>query len=878
MPVHKTPSGKYQWGNRGKKYSSKKKAQKQAAAAFANGWQGDAEKDFLGAGICFLTPDNKALFLKKSKNGEWGFPGGKRDAGESPVETAQREALEETGSLPYGELEQGTTNDEGADTYHTFIQHILFEYEPVLSDEHTDYVWALLEDAPSPLVKKAEATIEELTQLATDRGIYNEMKHFRDNEGRFASSGHHGKLPKSELKQPMAREVEKKVLFDPDAVFYHSENLNFENLDHINGGIYFANKEEKTKGVEVFGKQPMAEYQLKRDKLFELRRKKISDEEKDILQKVLDDLFSEEDIKKFKSECGGAWEPMESIFRGNFMEDCGVEWQNKLNEALFAKKYNSVSMHYKAEGKKGRCVVVRDIMQVKRKAAPKAKWQGAGDSAMAFDRASIRKVDEDGRMHVQLTNISKANICPYRGCEIPGADELGLDADKIYYLLRDPKELKAAAETFNNIPLLSEHVPVSADDHKPKLVVGATGSDAVFKSPFLQNSLVIWSQDAIDDIESGEKKELSCAYRYEPDMTPGKYEGQPYDGVMRNIRGNHVALVATGRAGPDVVVGDNLRVEKYPIMRKQLSRKATAVKGALIATFATDSMPNLDDVLAGVKKDNWHAKKPSIIAALKPGLSSASEVKKLASVLNKFDKFGMDEEPEEVEAKDADPVEGLMNFLRGKVEDADLEKVGKMVCDIMDKGEAKDADPDDEEGEDEEVEEKAEDAEEEVEEDSAEPAEEEKAEDAEEDAEEAEDKEEEEEKPEQAQDNPPPFEGKPEDPAPEPKGKTAMDSATLASIKAQIKADLVKQFQEVERAKDLVEPLVGRMAIAQDSAEGVYKEALKLLGVSTEGVHPSAFKTLVQMQKKSGNTAQRFASDSAIDDSFATKYGSVRKI
>lgn len=871
MPIHKVKGGGYQWGGHGKVYPSKEQAQKQAAAAFASGWHGDAEEEeFLGAGICLITPENKALFLKKADSGKWGFPGGKRDGNETPEETARRETLEEAGALPYGEIEQGVTNDEGAEKYHTFVQHIMFEFEPILSDEHSDYVWAVLGEAPEPLIDKAKAPIEELTSFATDRGIYNEMKHYRDNDGKFASSGHHGKLPKSELKQPMAREMEKKTMFDPDAVFYHSEDLNFENLEHIHGGIYFATDDEKTKGTEVFGKQPMAEYQLKRDKLFELRRKHISDEEKEILQKVLDDVFDEAAIKKFKEDCGGAWEPMESVFRGNIMEDCGVEWQNKINEAIFSKKFNSISMSFKAGDKKGRCVVVKDIMQVKRKSAPKAKWQGAGDTAMAFDKTSIRKTDEDGRLHVQLTNISKANICPYRGCEIPNADELGLDADKIYYLLRDPKELKAAAETFNNIPLLSEHVPVSADDHKPKLVVGATGSDAVFKSPFLQNSLVVWAQDAIDDIESGEKRELSCAYRYEPDMTPGKYEGQPYDGVMRNIRGNHVALVATGRAGPDVVVGDNLRVEKYPIMRKQLSQKATAVKGALIATFATDSMPNLDSVLAGVGQDNWHAKKPSIIAALKPGMSSASDVKKLSSMLNKFDKFGMDEDLEDKKAEDADPVEGLMNFLRGKVEDADLEKVGQMVCEIMDKGEATDADPEEEE-------EKAEDAEEEeVEEDSAEEVEEEKeeAEDAEE-VEEAEDKEED---VEQAQDNPPPFEGKPEDPAPESKGKTAMDSAMYASIKAQIKADLVKQFREVDKAKELVEPLVGRLAIAQDSAEGVYKETLKLLGVSTEGVHPSAFKTLVQMQKKSGNTAKQFASDSAIDDSFATKYGSVRKI
>ena len=55
-------------------------------------------------------------------------------------------------------------------------------------------------------------------------------------------------------------------------------------------------------------------------------------------------------------------------------------------------------------------------------------------------------------------------------------------------------------------------------------------------------------------------RELSCAYRYTPDFTPGKYEGTPYDFVMRAIRGNHVALVEEGRAGPDVVVADRQTV------------------------------------------------------------------------------------------------------------------------------------------------------------------------------------------------------------------------------------------------------------------------------------------------------------------------------
>jgi uncharacterized protein len=82
-------------------------------------------------------------------------------------------------------------------------------------------------------------------------------------------------------------------------------------------------------------------------------------------------------------------------------------------------------------------------------------------------------------------------------------------------------------------------------------VIGSTGTDAAFETPYLRNSLVVWARDAIEDIESEIKKELSSAYRYRADMTPGTYEGMPYDGVMRDIVGNHVALVDSGRAGPD---------------------------------------------------------------------------------------------------------------------------------------------------------------------------------------------------------------------------------------------------------------------------------------------------------------------------------------
>ncbi|HDT5074124.1 TPA: DUF2213 domain-containing protein [Enterobacter asburiae] len=219
----------------------------------------------------------------------------------------------------------------------------------------------------------------------------------------------------------------------------------------------------------------------------------------------------------------------------------------------------------------------------------------AGDSALAFDRATVRSFDKDGRLHIEVTPISKANICPYYGREIPNSKALGLQPDKVYYLLRDPKELAKAATTFNNIPLLNEHIPVTAADPQKMAVVGSTGTDAEFDGTYLKNSLVIWDADSIAGIETDEKKELSSAYRYVADMTPGVHEGQPYDGVMRDIVGNHVALVIEGRAGSDVVVGDSLSLEL-----KEMA-KAKQLAAALKPFLAQDA--DLEEVEKAVKKN-----------------------------------------------------------------------------------------------------------------------------------------------------------------------------------------------------------------------------------------------------------------------------------
>lgn len=179
------------------------------------------------------------------------------------------------------------------------------------------------------------------------------------------------------------------------------------------------------------------------------------------------------------------------------------------------------------------------------------------DSALAFDRASVRTYDADGKLHVELTPISKANVCVYYGREIPGCDELGLIPDKAYRLLRDPEELRKAADTFNNQPLLNTHIAVSVLDPPKEAIIGSTGESAEFDGTYLKNSLVIWDVNSIIGVENKQQREISSSYRYRLDMTPGEYEGEAYDGVMRDIVCNHVAIVPSGRAGPDVFVYDS---------------------------------------------------------------------------------------------------------------------------------------------------------------------------------------------------------------------------------------------------------------------------------------------------------------------------------
>lgn len=179
---------------------------------------------------------------------------------------------------------------------------------------------------------------------------------------------------------------------------------------------------------------------------------------------------------------------------------------------------------------------------------------------LVYDRnvfSSNRKIDENGFLRVNACNITRTQVAPYKGSEIPDWRGFGLDENKIYYVLRPEEELKKALPTFNNLPLTRKHIAVDVDNVPKEDIIGSMGDSAEFSDGFLKNSLIIYDQKYIDRVNNGKQKELSCGYRYTPIRQSGEFEGQHYDFIMTNIVGNHVALVKEGRAGHQVMVSDS---------------------------------------------------------------------------------------------------------------------------------------------------------------------------------------------------------------------------------------------------------------------------------------------------------------------------------
>lgn len=118
--------------------------------------------------------------------------------------------------------------------------------------------------------------------------------------------------------------------------------------------------------------------------------------------------------------------------------------------------------------------------------------------------------------------------------------------------LRLPEHVFAAdaLASFGMVPVTNDHPDVALDaTNTAKYQRGQVGSDVRREGDHVRASLLITDAALVSLVEEG-KSELSCGYDCDLEMSPGEWQGIKYDAVQRNIRGNHVAVVDRGRAGP----------------------------------------------------------------------------------------------------------------------------------------------------------------------------------------------------------------------------------------------------------------------------------------------------------------------------------------
>ena len=119
------------------------------------------EPDSKVVAFIVYTDDDKILWMKRTKDNTWGFPGGHVEDGESPIEGAIRESREETMHVP----------ETGINLIYSEGKVRLFgcndgEFKPELNDEHSDFVWATIEEAPEDLFPKIDGDEEKIAEAA----------------------------------------------------------------------------------------------------------------------------------------------------------------------------------------------------------------------------------------------------------------------------------------------------------------------------------------------------------------------------------------------------------------------------------------------------------------------------------------------------------------------------------------------------------------------------------------------------------------------------------------------------------------------------------------------------------------------------------------
>lgn len=207
----------------------------------------------------------------------------------------------------------------------------------------------------------------------------------------------------------------------------------------------------------------------------------------------------------------------------------------------------------------------------------------------------------------------------------PGETPIPAGADGIVRVTRSEEDFfnPEFLASFNLKPVVNGHpvnpsgrgyVNVSPQNFKQQ-VVGSIGNTRRGEGE-LSNSIVvdmlIMDELAIADVRAG-KRQVSCGYRAEYEWDPEV----PGQGEQCDFKlGNHVALVRSGRCGPDCAISDHNHLSNGGCKMQTFDDNSTG-RGKLKTWYA--------GLVAAVLAVTSEADKPKVQAALDAGIPTADE-------------------------------------------------------------------------------------------------------------------------------------------------------------------------------------------------------------------------------------------------------------
>ena len=156
--------------------------------------------------------------------------------------------------------------------------------------------------------------------------------------------------------------------------------------------------------------------------------------------------------------------------------------------------------------------------------------------------------------------------------------EIGLDREEIVKVKRPAEEVfsDAALASFEGKPVTNNHPPVLLDPENVGMyemghIQNVRQGRGEWEG-YVVGDLHIHDRQLIEDIRNG-KRQVSCGYECEyTDNGDGTY-------TQSNIRGNHVAVVESGRAGNKAAIMDsNIKKAEKAERKVTMTKKSTFLK------------------------------------------------------------------------------------------------------------------------------------------------------------------------------------------------------------------------------------------------------------------------------------------------------------